>query len=40
MRISYERGGLNEADFIGEDPLAIWDSWFKAAVDGKVGGLS
>ena len=40
MRISYERGGLNESDFLGADPLLIWDSWFKAAVDGKVGRLN
>ncbi len=36
MRISYERGGLQEADFAGRDPLQVFDEWFKAAVSGKV----
>ncbi|GIL79486.1 hypothetical protein Vretimale_18369 [Volvox reticuliferus] len=36
MRISYERGGLQEADFEGRDPLQVFDEWFKAAVSGKV----
>lgn len=36
MRVSYERGGLNEADFIDVNPMDVWDSWFKQAVDGKV----
>ncbi|EFJ45948.1 hypothetical protein VOLCADRAFT_105746 [Volvox carteri f. nagariensis] len=36
MRISYERGGLQEADFAGRDPLGVFDEWFKAAVSGKV----
>ena len=36
MRISYERGGLDEAEFVGVDPMAVWDSWFKQAVEGKV----
>ncbi|GLC39111.1 hypothetical protein PLESTB_000006300 [Pleodorina starrii] len=36
MRISYERGGLQEADFAGRDPLQLFDEWFKAAVTGKV----
>ncbi len=38
MRISYEIGGLSEADFVGADPLAIWDKWFQEAVAEKVGG--
>lgn len=25
-----------DEDFVGRDPLHIWDSWFKEAVDGKV----
>ena len=36
MRISYERGGLSEEDFLGSDPMDIWDSWFKQAVQDKV----
>ena len=36
MRISYERGGLNEEDFLGADPMTIWDTWFKQAVHDKV----
>ncbi|PNH06863.1 Pyridoxine/pyridoxamine 5'-phosphate oxidase [Tetrabaena socialis] len=36
MRITYERGGLEEAAFSGRDPLAVFDEWFKAAVAGKV----
>ena len=36
MRISYEVGGLEEADFAGRDPMALFDEWFKAAVAGKV----
>lgn len=36
MRISYERGGLNEEDFLGADPMDIWDTWFKQAVHDKV----
>lgn len=36
MRISYERGNLDEARFRGRDPMAVFDEWFKAAVDGKV----
>ncbi|KAG2426487.1 hypothetical protein HXX76_011716 [Chlamydomonas incerta] len=36
MRISYEVGGLEEADFAGRDPMAVFDEWFKAAVAGKV----
>lgn len=36
MRISYERGSLEEAAFSGRDPMKIFDEWFKAAVDGKV----
>jgi hypothetical protein len=37
MRISYEAGGLLEAD-VAEDPLQQFDTWFKAAVEAKVGG--
>ena len=36
MRISYERGGLSEEDFLGSDPMDIWDTWFKQAVQDKV----
>lgn len=36
MRISYEMGGLEEADFEGRDPLAVFDQWFKEAVERKV----
>ncbi|GIL52229.1 hypothetical protein Vafri_8155 [Volvox africanus] len=36
MRISYERGGLQEVDFEGRDPLQVFDEWFKAAASGKV----
>lgn len=35
MRISYEVGGLSEADML-PDPLATWDRWFKEASDNKV----
>ncbi|KAG2482649.1 hypothetical protein HYH03_018422 [Edaphochlamys debaryana] len=36
MRISYERGGLEEAAFSGRDPMAVFDEWFTAAAQGKV----
>ncbi|GFR51649.1 hypothetical protein Agub_g14081 [Astrephomene gubernaculifera] len=36
MRISYERGGLEEAAFSGRDPRDVFDEWFRAAVEGKV----
>ncbi|KXZ43893.1 hypothetical protein GPECTOR_78g81 [Gonium pectorale] len=36
MRISYERGGLEEEAFSGRNPMDIFDEWFKAAVAGKV----
>jgi len=39
MRITYERGGLAEEDFLGSDPMAIWDAWFKQAVQEKVRGF-
>ena len=38
MRISYEKGGLSEDEFLGADPMEIWDTWFKEAVEGKVSG--
>ena len=36
MRISYERGGLQEEDVDGSNPLNTWDTWFKEATTGKV----
>lgn len=36
MRISYERGGLEEVDYQGRDPLTVFDEWFKDAVEQKV----
>lgn len=37
MRISYERGGLEEVDYKGRDPITVFDEWFKDAVEQKVG---
>lgn len=36
MRISYERGALSEEQMQGADPMQVWDTWFKRAVDMKV----
>lgn len=40
MRISYERGGLEESDMarFTSNPMDAWAAWFKQAVEGKVGG--
>ncbi|MEW5301653.1 MAG: hypothetical protein WDW36_004500 [Sanguina aurantia] len=36
MRISYERGGLEEAHYRGRDPITVFDEWFKDAVEQKA----
>ena len=35
MRLDYETGGLDEADF-ADDPIAQFEAWFEAAVDAAV----
>ena len=37
MRVSYEKHGLVEGELAG-DPLTQFDQWFKAVVQGQVGG--
>ncbi len=42
MRISYERGGLEESAMApyAHDPMRAWAAWFNEAVEHKVGACT